>query len=1323
VLFALSLACHGYAQKRGDKYVEQGRFADAAQSYERYLKRNEEDGKVREQLAFVYRKLRDYRNAEVQYRRAEEFVDLQPESHMHFAQILMKNGKRQEAAEQIKKYMVYAPESFVARLLLGSLKELDSWEVLPSSFEVQDVPGINGPYADFAPVALKEGLVFVTERDEDLVNENVSSFNNTPYLAVYLAAYTDDDFTNLDEVVPYLRNLNGDFHVGPVALDTARNEIFYSKVLPSLKRKDTTHLKTYQATIHNGKRLKKQSELFINGNDYSVTHPSLSKDGMTLFFTSDMPGGAGGLDIYYMKRDTAGGGWSDPQRLPDVVNTTLNEVFPYLYDENTLYFSSDGHTGYGGLDLFVSKRKNGKWQAPINLKTPINSPADDFGMTFRNESIGYFSSDRQGGKGKDDIYRFVQIADPEDQERVPVSGVFEYQDLPKEGVELVLMDEFDNVLKTTFTDSEGRFDFGQMPPNAKFKIEVTNVSPDTLDEAQMFLVNEQGQKVILLNRLSENEFAFSTLPREAIASLPLLEETDLDIGNFEIFGQLYTELPRDHYAGIELMVLDDEGNLITTVMTDSMGYYKIDSLSKNEHYVIKLADEDSELRASVFYDDGEALQNMTGEESSLFDFNGKPAEEERETIMNKIPARGYFSYDKEKVTDARLVLFDSNERILGATRTDLNGYFDFGLVAPASEHTVIIPDSLATILGLPSILIVDFEGNGALYAERLTLNTFRFTSLSFNGSVDELASGYDVSGQVYERLPGDYSELVEIVAYDEDGNVIEAVMTDAQGNFKFTKLSPDQNYIFKMKEEDASMLKVAFGDQDSASFDQLSDFVYERLQSDYLAKLAALESQDASEEKVVGQIYKKLPGDYGQGIKVYAVDDDGNVIDSTYTDASGSFEFKQLERQEDFVIQLAEVDDSELSIAFFDSKGFYDETVQLDSNNSYEYSKVILEAAALLDKPATRLKPFVYGQIYEKLPGDYGDGTRLVALDEEGNIVDIATLDAYGRFEFRRLDPDATYSLRLEEEQDTELKLALTDSTFSQLLQVAGVGKEDHVLFDLNNNSYQNQLAQAADAQPIAESPTVAPGPTIAPADVPVSDVTIFYKHREWTLSRQDSSSLIGLASGVLNSPKRFVNIESHSTTEETLLSRTYSTQRSVTVARLLFEQGIDLQRLYITNWEDLNPAYDCPPGVDCDQEELAKNRRTDVSVADSSSVPKEPDHIIYYDFNEWTLPTGSFGIMNRLVDTLRSNEELLLSVDTYTDFWGKYNTNLRISELRAINIRNYLTLRDIDPSRISVVWHGESAPVGESKIVYPVIVEKRKMNRRAEIRIINPTP
>ncbi len=138
-------------------------------------------------------------------------------------------------------------------------------------------------------------------------------------------------------------------------------------------------------------------------NSFSVSHPAISKDGNTMIFTSDKQGGKGGMDLYIVKKK--GGKWGVPKNLGSNVNSKGNEIFPTLHDDGTIYFSSNGWGGFGGLDIFSTNYEKGKWQQATNIGYPINGPYDDSGLVlFPNKQIGYFASNRKGGKGFDDIY-------------------------------------------------------------------------------------------------------------------------------------------------------------------------------------------------------------------------------------------------------------------------------------------------------------------------------------------------------------------------------------------------------------------------------------------------------------------------------------------------------------------------------------------------------------------------------------------------------------------------------------------------------------------------------------------------------------------------------------------------------------------------------------------------------------------------------------------------------------------------------------------------------------------------------------------------------
>jgi outer membrane protein OmpA-like peptidoglycan-associated protein len=224
--------------------------------------------------------------------------------------------------------------------------------------------------------------------------------------------------------------LNQGWHDGPVCFNKSFTEIFINRtILYHDKGKKEhgnfrTHLLKIYTAVRNGEQWSKPEPFFLNSDDYSVGHPALSPDGRTLFFVSDMPGGFGGTDLYMCTME--GGKWGNPVNLGAIINTFGNEMFPYIAENGDLYFASDGLPGFGGLDVFVSRKINGQWTRPENLGLPINSSCDDFAMILGRDGVsGLFSSNRPGGMGSDDIYSFRKIrVNPKPE--IPVASVSGY---------------------------------------------------------------------------------------------------------------------------------------------------------------------------------------------------------------------------------------------------------------------------------------------------------------------------------------------------------------------------------------------------------------------------------------------------------------------------------------------------------------------------------------------------------------------------------------------------------------------------------------------------------------------------------------------------------------------------------------------------------------------------------------------------------------------------------------------------------------------------------------------------------------------------------
>ncbi len=329
--------------------------------------------------------------------------------YFNYGQVLRSLGKYDEAVVQFERYAVLNPADPRGALFAGYSIEVKNWVEPEYVYEVINAATINSEFSDFSPVYVKDGMVFTTDRMAKS-GEKRYGWTGAYYLDLFFAQLKKDD--DLDIMKPgspsvYSSRINQAYHDGPATFSQDFNTIYFTRVIRKAGELDSTRyytnrLKLYSSTMEDGK-WSEPKPFFLNSDAYSVGHPSLSADGQTMYFASDMPGGFGGTDLYRVKR--TGDGWGPAENLGAVVNTFGNEMFPYLHQDSVLYFSSDGHAGLGSLDIFKSIKNGDAWSKPGNLKAPVNSPADDFGIVISsNGREGMISSNRPGGKGEDDIY-------------------------------------------------------------------------------------------------------------------------------------------------------------------------------------------------------------------------------------------------------------------------------------------------------------------------------------------------------------------------------------------------------------------------------------------------------------------------------------------------------------------------------------------------------------------------------------------------------------------------------------------------------------------------------------------------------------------------------------------------------------------------------------------------------------------------------------------------------------------------------------------------------------------------------------------------------
>ena len=439
--------------KRAKKLFDGLAYIEAIELYNLILEKDD-NAEAKIYLADAYRKINDTENAEYWYGQVVRLPEAQAIHKLYYGQMLQRNGKCDLAKEWYEQYVAAVPDEVRAQYLVRACdyeEELMTKNV--SSFETKHLP-FNSNMDDFSPAFYQGGLVFASERDKGSAIKREHTWTGNPFLELFFvemkARGGDDVLCQFDYGRPdkYSDEVNEKFHEAAVTFSTDQNEIFYTANNYEGDSDDGTRkLKVYSAKSEGEGKWSDRESLPFNSDEYSVAHPSLTADGNRLYFSSDMPGGFGGMDLYYS--DLESGRWGPPTNLGPAINTEGHEIFPYYALNQRLYFSTDGHIGLGGLDIFyIVDKGEGEWSSPENMGYPINTIADDFGVVFNEEgTCGFFSSDRDGGSGRDDIYSFVKTATP-----VEIFVYDEATKLPLEGASVVN----DCTGETLTTDVEGK---------------------------------------------------------------------------------------------------------------------------------------------------------------------------------------------------------------------------------------------------------------------------------------------------------------------------------------------------------------------------------------------------------------------------------------------------------------------------------------------------------------------------------------------------------------------------------------------------------------------------------------------------------------------------------------------------------------------------------------------------------------------------------------------------------------------------------------------------------------------------------------------------
>ncbi|MCQ2960498.1 MAG: OmpA family protein [Bacteroidales bacterium] len=456
--------------RKGDAAYKGKMYASALNYYEKVLDNAREHGDsaligyTSFKIAECYYKASNYARAIPFYKLALNvgYQDTSKVLYRDYGEMLMMMGDYQQAREMFQKQLATDRSDVKTKSHIKACNFADTAITRESLYEVSNAQAINTRNGDFAAAPFRNKIVFTTSRfNSDSI---VYTYTGDGFEDLYETYYNVDGNT-WSPAKKLSGSINSSFNEGSFTFDAKNNAAYFMQCngADGLNKNCNIYYSKYN---ENKDSWEKPKPFQYYTTEYSSGHPAISPDGMTLYFVSNNPAGMGGTDIWICHRDSLNPEkWTTPENAGIMVNTPNDEMYPYVADNNGLYFSSNGRPGYGRLDIYYIPKVGNSFGVPINLRPPFNSSADDFSLMYLSEDCGLLSSNRIGGVGGDDIYVFRKK-----DVRVEISGRVISDDKPVLDALVLIKNVATNETDSLLTDTTGYFYYPAMEKDSKYKI-------------------------------------------------------------------------------------------------------------------------------------------------------------------------------------------------------------------------------------------------------------------------------------------------------------------------------------------------------------------------------------------------------------------------------------------------------------------------------------------------------------------------------------------------------------------------------------------------------------------------------------------------------------------------------------------------------------------------------------------------------------------------------------------------------------------------------------------------------------------------------------
>jgi outer membrane protein OmpA-like peptidoglycan-associated protein len=464
IIFASFLRAQSSLLKKSNELYNSKSYAQAIETFEKIIKKNPSNIEVLAKLADSYRMVNNIAGAEKYYAKLVTMSNSKPIDKYYYGQVLVEKEKYEEAKAWLAQYTEDDRGAIAAKAIETRQKFLKD----ASYYKVSKL-NINSDQNDYSPSYYKSGIVFSSSRKKTSLIKRTHSWTNTGFSKLYFTSSDSINGNIYSKPFEFAKRIKSKYNDGPASFSTKQDIVYFTrnnieKGKVKVSSDGFVKLKIFQSeSIEQEPNFENARFFPHNSDEYNCAHSVVSPDGNKLYFSSDMPGGFGGMDIYISSLE--GGVWGKPVNLGENVNTKGNELFPFISADGTIYFCSNGREGMGGLDIYTTHYRNGKFSAPENVGTPINSVADDFGLIIDNKNkSGYFSSNRDNLNMNDDIYEFEST-----KPKKILSTIYVANKRDKQLVSSVNLNILDGETNPSYNSATGVFNL-ELEPQKVYKL-------------------------------------------------------------------------------------------------------------------------------------------------------------------------------------------------------------------------------------------------------------------------------------------------------------------------------------------------------------------------------------------------------------------------------------------------------------------------------------------------------------------------------------------------------------------------------------------------------------------------------------------------------------------------------------------------------------------------------------------------------------------------------------------------------------------------------------------------------------------------------------